>query len=153
MPTTTTTTTPAPTTTTPEVCTDCTCMPVWYGRYGSRKISKPSYHYCCSRSDSYVIDYRGAIADYSYFCPTECVPQCSNKYHCCEGIPTQTKAPGASSSCFPSTASLNLHNGKSVTMSELQIGDKVQTGRVLMFWLCDKKVLHVIVHAVVGNIK
>ena len=31
--------------------------------------------------------------------------------------------------CFPSTSRVNLVNGKSVTMSELKIGDKVQTGR------------------------
>ena len=31
-------------------------------------------------------------------------------------------------SCFPSTATVNLENGKAVTMSELQVGDKVQTG-------------------------
>ena len=31
--------------------------------------------------------------------------------------------------CFPSTAKVNLQNGKTLTMSELQIGDKVQTGR------------------------
>ena len=31
-------------------------------------------------------------------------------------------------SCFPSAASVRLGNGKSKTMSELQIGDQVQTG-------------------------
>ena len=133
MPTTTTTTTPAPTTTTPDVCTDCTCSLVTYGSYGSRKLSKRG-HYCCSRSDSPQIDFRGPIADYSYFCPTMCVARCGGiKTHCCEGIPTHTKAPGASSSCFPSTASVNLQNGKSVTMSDLQIGDKVQTGTCISF--------------------
>ena len=30
--------------------------------------------------------------------------------------------------CFPSLAEVKLKNGKSVTMSELQIGDQVQTG-------------------------
>ena len=30
--------------------------------------------------------------------------------------------------CFPATARLTLENGKSITMSELQTGDKVQTG-------------------------
>ena len=33
------------------------------------------------------------------------------------------------SRCFPSEARVSLENGKSVSMSELQIGDKVQTGR------------------------
>ena len=33
--------------------------------------------------------------------------------------------------CFPSTARVSLENGKLVTMGELQIGDQVQTGRVI----------------------
>ena len=32
------------------------------------------------------------------------------------------------SSCFPSVAKVKLANGKSVPMSELKIGDQVQTG-------------------------
>ena len=31
--------------------------------------------------------------------------------------------------CFPGTGTFNLENGKSVKMSELQIGDRVQTGK------------------------
>ena len=31
--------------------------------------------------------------------------------------------------CFPSTGRVNLKNGKSVTMSELNVGDQVQTGK------------------------
>ena len=43
--------------------------------------------------------------------------------------PTTTPPPPPpSSSCFPSTATVNLENGKTVTMSELQVGNKVQTG-------------------------
>ena len=34
-----------------------------------------------------------------------------------------------SEGCFPSEAKVSLENGKSVTMSELQIGDKVKIGR------------------------
>ena len=30
--------------------------------------------------------------------------------------------------CFPATGRLILENGKSITMSELQVGDRVQTG-------------------------
>ena len=30
--------------------------------------------------------------------------------------------------CFPSTAKVKLENDKSIMMSELQIGDRVQTG-------------------------
>ena len=32
------------------------------------------------------------------------------------------------SGCFPSTAKVHLKNGKVVTMSELKIGDQIQTG-------------------------
>ena len=31
--------------------------------------------------------------------------------------------------CFPSTARVNLENGKSVTMSEIQMGFRVQIGK------------------------
>ena len=44
-----------------------------------------------------------------------------NRHVCCD-----CKDP-----CFPSTARASLENGRSVTMAELQIGDKVQTGRDL----------------------
>ena len=32
--------------------------------------------------------------------------------------------------CFPATARVSLENGKSVAMSELQVGDKVKTGKL-----------------------
>ena len=35
-----------------------------------------------------------------------------------------------SEACFPSTAKLSLGNGKTVAMSELQVGDRIQTGMV-----------------------
>ena len=44
--------------------------------------------------------------------------------------------------CFPSTARVHLENGKVVTMSELQVGDRVQTGMdLLLFWHFFKKLL------------
>ena len=42
---------------------------------------------------------------------------------CCDGRNKQCK------DCFSSAAKVNLENGKSVAMSELQEGDKVQTGK------------------------
>ena len=33
--------------------------------------------------------------------------------------------------CFPAASKVSLENGKSVTMSELQVGDKVKTGKAL----------------------
>ena len=41
---------------------------------------------------------------------------------------TTTPSPSSSSGCFPSESRVKLENGKSATMSELQIGDKIQTG-------------------------
>ena len=40
----------------------------------------------------------------------------------------EPKSSSSSSSCFPSEAKVQIENGKSVVMSELQIGDRVQTG-------------------------
>ena len=36
--------------------------------------------------------------------------------------------------CFPDKSTVNLSTGKTVKMSELQIGDKVQTGIKLRIW-------------------
>ena len=36
--------------------------------------------------------------------------------------------PPSSSACFPSLAKVNFENGPSKAMSELQVGDRVQTG-------------------------
>ena len=46
---------------------------------------------------------------------------------------------GDSSDCFPSSARVSLEDGKSVLMSDLKIGDKVQTGKAMVlekifFW-------------------
>ena len=35
----------------------------------------------------------------------------------------------SSTSCFPAIATVQLENGNLVTMSELQIGDRVKTGK------------------------
>ena len=40
--------------------------------------------------------------------------------------------------CFPSMARVSLENGKSATMSELRVGDKVQTGKK-KFIVCNMK--------------
>ena len=40
---------------------------------------------------------------------------------------------GSSRACFPSTSKVNLESGKSVTMSELQLGDRVKTGKKVYF--------------------
>ena len=47
-------------------------------------------------------------------------------YECCNCPPPPPPPP--SSACFPSFARVILDNGKWISMSELQPGDKVQTG-------------------------
>ena len=44
--------------------------------------------------------------------------------------------------CFPSTAKINLENGNVITMSELQIGDRVKTGRKINFFIYCFKIRH-----------
>ena len=40
---------------------------------------------------------------------------------------------GKKKKCFPSTSKVNLDSGKSVTMSELQLGDRVKIGKKSLF--------------------
>ena len=49
---------------------------------------------------------------------------------CCTSILVPTRPPPANigDGCFPSAARVKLDNGKSVRMSELQVGDLIQTG-------------------------
>ena len=42
--------------------------------------------------------------------------------HCCD-------CDDSGGICFPGESTLNLQSGKSVKMSELQVGDRVQTGK------------------------
>ena len=52
---------------------------------------------------------------------------------------TTTRAPPPPSrgrGCFRSMAKIKLENGHLVTMSELQIGDRVQTGREIISFHC-----------------
>ena len=58
------------------------------------------------------------ICDCPKGCDT-CYDTAFKKFHCCVGCVLQ---------CFPSTARVSLENGESVSMSELQKGDRVQTG-------------------------
>ena len=43
--------------------------------------------------------------------------------------------------CFPSMAKVKLENGKTVTMSELQTGDRVQTGMTIKMFQ-----IYIIIH-------
>ena len=88
---------------------------------GSGACTRNDYTACCETSPK---NWEGVdkskcpncpkwVGDYCHFCIT------------IQGCPTTTKAPSSSSgSCFPSTA-VSLENGNSITMSKLQIGDKI----------------------------
>ena len=88
-------------------------------------------------------------AAYFALCPEECHCVCgpieTQTWHCCDideaprcppypplptTTPPQTTTPEADcdENCFPSAANVLLENGKTITMSELQTGDRVQTG-------------------------
>ena len=122
---------PCPTTSAPPSpelqCPVCTCIPVYHGSYGSLKADEQS-SYSCSRAHLPRIfgisrafnNYQGALS-----CPTLCFADCVHSYHCCAAPPPP---PTPAGQCFPSAARVTLENGQSVTMSHLQIGDRVQTG-------------------------
>ena len=67
-------------------------------------------------------------------------------YYCCDCPPppppppttTTTPSPAPPPGCFPATAKVNHGNGKPVTMSEVKIGDQVQTGNTKFYnFLCN----------------
>ena len=72
-------------------------------------------------------------ADFAGCCPCNCpCSVCPGQityinYRCCTCSPPSSSS-DSGEGCFPSFAKVNLENGKSVTMSELQVGDRVQTG-------------------------
>ena len=135
------TTTTTPTTTT---CPDCKCVPIRWGSYYSFWRDEDS-SYCCSRAATPEID-SGIFGVMLYYvvsvCPNMCYAKCGDTFHCCVGSPrtatttttTTTTSPpsGGGGGCFPSTAKVQLKNGKSVKMSELQIGDRVPTAISLL---------------------
>ena len=68
-----------------------------------------------------------------YHAVDDCYEHCrSSKCRYCLDPPSryQTTTPAPPPSCFPSAARVNLQTGETVTMSELQIGDRVQTGEL-----------------------
>ena len=109
-------------------CPACTCIPLFYDSDGYLKPDEQS-NYSCSKARFRQIfgisrtfnNYQGALS-----CPTECFADCGNTYHCCDTPPPP--ATTATEQCIPSTARVILDNGQSATMSQLQIGDRVQTG-------------------------
>ena len=146
----------------PELqCPVCTCTPVRTGSYFSLQADEDS-SYQCSRAHTPQITgispawgtYFGVLS-----CPTHCFAQCGSTFHCCTGSPTTTTTTSASppssttaasppGNCFPSSARVMLENGQSVTMSELQIGYRVQAGKhiyILIFYLkaCEQQKLNI----------
>ena len=93
--------------------------------------------YCCSCIDwsKYVpVDYWYTLTQCNNLCRARITLNFQERFYCCtcldEVTPTTTAAPPLPSSppCFPSHAKMSLKNGNTVMMSELQIGDQVQTG-------------------------
>ena len=54
----------------------------------------------------------------------------NSDYVCRRGDACPCDCTGKCAECFPSAAKVKLENGNFVTMAELQIGDKIQTGMV-----------------------
>ena len=104
-------------------CTECLCSA--FDENG-RLIGDS---YCCQDLNfAEIANWTQSARD---ICRDSCISLCNRPEnghltaHCCP--PKVTKI--HHSSCFPSSARVSLHNGKLVTMSELQLGDLVQTGR------------------------
>ena len=100
--------------------------------------------FCCAPPEGPEITEDPPVDQVAH-CPSnqQCLAACINSsdpgvldYYCCftnsTALPTKTTttmAPPPGPSCFPSAAKVNLQNGKSVTMSELPIGDQVLAGK------------------------
>ena len=84
-------------------------------------IHECKFYDTCDRSKNG----RGCIGWFrDYICEIDVERSC--KYACFPDILSccDCKKP----KCFPSTSKVKLANGKSVTMSEVKLGDQVQTG-------------------------
>ena len=132
-------TTPAPPQSLSD-CPNCICTNIWLV-YGS---PQPGQKYCCSRSNSPELHVQFYVLWEVLNCPDLCYADCGNSFHCCTGAPrttttTTTTTPpppppsGGGGGCFPSSGNVLLENGKSVTISELHLGDHVQTGKAFHF--------------------
>ena len=114
-------TTPGPPPPAELQCPVCTCTPIRVGSYASLWADRNA-RYSCSKAHLHKITSGAAfLFDAVEQCHSSCYAKCGDTYHCCDA-PEQE-------SCFPSSARVLLETGKSVTMSELQIGDRVQTGK------------------------
>ena len=71
-------------------------------------------HFCCDCPDDTILN------DFANRkCRAVCTEDGGTTYECCHC---------PSGGCFSAKSTVKLDTGKEVTMSELQIGDKVQTG-------------------------
>ena len=60
-----------------------------------------------------------------------CVQDCELEFNECDGNTDNEccKCINRTPGCFPAEARISLENGKAVKMSELKVGDRVQTGK------------------------
>ena len=117
---------------------ECFCQDVFNGKLVGDVI-------CCTKKGSALPPNDDeSIAEKVSQCPSnqQCLAICFDNYpgvtnYCCSTITTRTTTPPPppGPSCFPSTARVNLQNGKSVAMSELQIGDHVQAGKQHFYFI------------------
>ena len=100
--------------------------------------------WCCVPPEGPQINSTDPASQVATHCPPnqQCLAGCPRgslfPYYCCFPNPvalttttttTTPPPPAPSGGCFPATSKVNLIHGKSVTMSELHIGDQVQTGK------------------------
>ena len=108
---------------------------MYYGSYRTLKVDKQSSYSC---SKAHLPKITGVSERFQHYfgvlnCPTRCYAKCGDTYHCCVAPPPPPKE-----NCFPFSARVALESGKSVTMSELQIGDRVQTSKYTGKLFCKK---------------
>ena len=96
---------------------------------------------CCSYKP--VMEIQNIFIDCHLTCEGQSCDQCGDCRFCVtppSEYTTTTSKPREPPTeqirgCFPSTATVNLHNGKTVKMSELQRGDQVPTGNTQILCL------------------
>ena len=110
---------------------ECSCGNVANGEYVGHQI-------CCHPTSGPLSTKNFTAAAEVCSLDQPCLAICNittdnPNFYCCSSFPysstTTTAPPPGPSACFPSSARVHLQNGKSVTMSQLQIGDQVLAGK------------------------
>ena len=95
-----------------EVCKPrCTC---------ANNTEDLTNRFCCDCPDQQILN---DCANRN--CKAACTNDGGNTYECCH---CPSPSPPPSGGCFSAKSTAKLATGKTITMAELKIGDKVQTG-------------------------